>query len=151
MASIGERLAARVTPSNTFIASTPKWNWGPKIKVDQQSVIRRGRGPNEARLIRVKRNPNKLGWTQRKRLLQGLDVTDYQGELPLPEIGIMSVNDYPAGELLLTENPPDAGLGEIMDDILKYAPWALGGVAVMLLLNYMMTKSSSASAAAPAK
>jgi hypothetical protein len=82
---------------------------------------------------------------------------DYQAAVQQPEIDLIPVRDYDAGAKFLQEefvtleqldqnevNDAVLSLGGITDDILKYAPYAIGAVAALLLVQHLMSGKTEA-------
>jgi hypothetical protein len=82
---------------------------------------------------------------------------DYQAAVQQPEIDLIPVRDYDAGARFLKEefvtleqldqnevNDAVLSLGGITDDILKYAPYAIGAVAALLLVQHLMSGKTAA-------
>jgi hypothetical protein len=114
---------------------------------------------NEARLVPAPKHANPKGRARNfgRRLLMG-DL-DYQAAVQQPEIDLIPVRDYDAGARFLKEefttleqfdqdpinHRQGATLGGITDDILKYAPYAIGAVAALLLIQHLMSGSAPGS------
>jgi hypothetical protein len=116
---------------------------------------------NESRLVPAPKHAQPKGRARNfgRRLLMG-DL-DYQAAVQQPEIDLIPVRDYDAGAKFLQEefvtleqldqnevNDAVLSLGGITDDILKYAPYAIGAVAALLLVQHLMSGKTES---APAK
>ena len=116
---------------------------------------------NEARLVPAPKHANPRGRARGFGRRQLMGDLDYQAAVQQPEIDLIPVRDYDAGARLLKEefvtleqldqnevNDAVLSLGGITDDILKYAPYAIGAVAALLLVQHLMSGKTES---APAK
>jgi hypothetical protein len=132
-------------------AITPR-EWKPS----QPSALNRIAN-NEARLVPAPKHANPKGRARGFGRRQLMGDLDFQAAVQQPEIDLIPVRDYDAGARFLKEefvtleqldqnevNDSVMNLGGITDDILKYAPYAIGAVAALLLIQHLMSGKTEA-------